>query len=372
MTDRKPLLGGRLSRSRLIGGMVVLALVLALVARCTRPADLALVEPVAREVVEVVVASGRLRAVRQSQVGAEAAGVVEQLDVREGDRVTRGQRLGSLRPGEVPARLSQSIASREAASRTLEAEQAAGRRATQELARLKELAARNLVSTAELERAESDLAVQQARTEAARARLREAAAEIERVRPEFGRREVRAPFDGVVVQRLVEPGTSVGSSTVWFVVAEMGVTELYVETDENNLGKLAVGQPAIAVAPAYPERPFPAKLTQIGPNVDTDRGVVGLRLAADALPDFALPNMTVDVNIEVRRTASGSALPTSAVGTGPDGSFVLRRGDDGRLVAQPVKLVGRNPEWAAVSGLPAGARVLRNVREGKAGERVRG
>lgn len=372
MTDRKPLAGGRLTRGRIIGGIVVLALVLGLAVRCTRPAELALVEPVAREVIEVVVASGRLRAVRQSQVGAEAAGIVEQLDVREGDRVTRGQRLGSLRPGEVPARLAQSIASREAASRTLEAEEAASKRAARELARLRELVARNLVSTAELERAESDVAVQQARTEAARARLGEAAAEIERVRPEFGRREVRAPFDGVVVQRLVEPGTSVGSSTVWFVVAEMGVTELYVETDENNVGKLVAGQPAIAVAPAYPDRPFAAKLTQIGPNVDTDRGVVGLRLVAAALPDFALPNMTVDVNIEVRRTASGSALPTSAVGTGPGGPFVLLRGDDGRLVAVPVKLVGRNPEWAAVAGLPAGARVLRNVREGKAGQRVRG
>jgi HlyD family secretion protein len=370
VTKNSSLLGGWLTRGRLVTALVIAAVIAIVSFRATRPAELALVEPVQREVVEVVVASGRLRAVRQSQVGAEAAGVVEQLEVREGDRVERGQRLGALRLGEVPARLAQSVASQEAASRTLESEEAALRRAEQELARSRELAARKLVAAVDLERAETDLEVQRGRTQASRARLREAAAEIERVRPEFGRREVRAPFDGVIVQRLVEPGTSVSSSTAWFVLAEMDAVELYVETDENNLGKLAVGQSAIAIAPAYPDKPFDARLIQIGPNVDTERGVVGLRLAAESVPAFTLPNMTVDVNVEVRRTPSSSALPASSVGAGAP-PFVLLRGADGRLVSTPVQVLGRNPEWVAVAGLPEGARVLRNVREGKAGQRVR-
>lgn len=367
------LLRGWWTRRRLVIALLIVAVTVVLYLRATRPAELALVEPVQREVVEVVVASGRLRAVRQSQVGAEAAGVVERLEVREGDRVKRGQLLGALRPGEVPARLAQSLASQEAAARTLQAEEAALRRAAQDFSRSQELAARQLISTAELERATSEVEVQRARADVARARVREAAAETGRVRPEFGRREVRAPFDGVIVQRLVEPGTSVGSSTVWFAVAEMDRVELYVETDENNLGKLAIGQSAIAVAPAYPDKPFNAKLIQIGPNVDTDRGVVGLRLTAESVPAFTLPNMTVDVNVEVRRTPSRSALPASSVGAGAGAApFVLLRGADGQLVSAPVQVLGRNPEWVAVSGLPEGARVLRNVREGKAGQRVRG
>lgn len=356
-------------RRRIVTGVIVVVVVALIVLR-GRPASLPIVEPQARDVVEVVVASGRLRAVRQSQVGAEAAGVVETLRVREGDKVKRAELLGALRQGEVPARFMQSQAAEEAASRTLEAEEAALQRATQDLARTRELASTRLISASDAERAESELRVQQARTAAARARLREARAEIERVRPEFGRREVRAPFDGVIVQRLVEPGTSVGSSTTWFTVAEMGSVELYVETDENNVGKLALQQPALAVAPAYPDRPFKARLTQIGPNVDTERGVVGLRLVAEEVPGFVLPNMTIDVNIEVKRTASSSALPSSAVGgTGTD-TFVWQI-IDGEAVRTPVKLIGRNPEWAAVSDLPAKAKVLRNVRDGEAGLKVR-
>lgn len=358
------------TRRRLVAGGIVALVAIVLVMR-SRPANLPLVEPVTRDVIEVVVASGRLRAVRQSLVGAEAAGVVDTLDAREGDKVRRGQLLGALRQGEVPARFAQVRAAEEAAAKTLEAEEAALQRATQDRTRTRELSERRLISAADAERADSDFRVQQAKTAAARARLREARAEIDRVRPEFGRREVRAPFDGVIVQRLVEPGTSVGSSTAWFTLAEMGRVELYVETDENNVGKLLVGQPAIAVAPAYPERPFAARLTQIGPNVDTERGVVGLRLLADQVPGFVLPNMTVDVNIEVKRTASGSAVPSSAVGTEGAQSFVWRV-VDGRAVRTVVQVIGRNPDWAALSGLPKGAKVLRNVREGKAGLKVEG
>lgn len=358
------------TRRRLITITVVVVLYLLLRLFLARPVDLPLVEPSSREIVEVVVASGRLRAVRESQLGAEAAGIVDELRVREGDRVQQGQLLGTLRAGEVPARFAQVRAGEEAARKTLEAEEAALKRAQQEARRAEELAKRQLLSTTDAERAATELQVQKARTDAARARLNESLAEIERVRPEFARREVRAPFDGVILRRLVEPGTSVTGNTAWFSVAEIGALELYVETDENNVGKLAVQQPAIAVAPAYPDRPFAATLQQIGPNVDTERGVVGLRLIAAEAPSFMLPNMTVDVSIEVKRTSSTAALPASAIGVAEGPPFVLLL-EDGKLARKPVEIIGRNPEWVAVSGVDPASKILRNVRQGKVGQRVR-
>jgi HlyD family secretion protein len=149
----------------------------------------------------------------------------------------------------------------------------------------------------------------------------------------------------------------------------MSDTEIFVETDENNLGRLRAGQPAIAVAPAYPDEPFAAKLTRVGPNVDSDRGVVALRLVAAQLPAFVLPNMTIDVNIEVRRLDDALALPATAVITqGPPAVMAVV---DGRVVRQPVTVLGRNPQWVAISGLAADARVLRDTSAAKEGQRVR-
>lgn len=334
-----------------------------------RPAELAVIKPVRQDVVEVVVASGTLRAVRQSMVGAESSGVVESLEAAEGDRVQQGQLLGRLRLGETDARLAGSLAALQAAETTLRGEELQLDQASRELRRARDLAARKLVPVAELDNAESAFSVQQANTEAARARLAEARAQVDQIRPEFGKREVRAPFNGVVIERMVEPGTPVSSATSWFTIAEMSTTEIYVETDENNLGKLKVGQPAIAVAPAYPDQPFPASLVRVGPNVDSERGVVGLRLTTDQLPAFALPNMTVDVNIEVKRSANALALPSSAVSLrGQPGVMVV---SDGRLKRQRVEILGKNPEWVAVAGIDPDTTVLRELRGAREGQRIR-
>ena len=358
------------TRKRIATGGLAALLLAGIVFWQTRPDPAEVVTPIRRDVVEVVVASGKIRAVRQSVIGAESAGVVESLDAAEGDSVKAGQLLGRLRLGETDARLAQTLASLRAAETTLRGEESLLDSAQRELRRARELAERKLVPTAELEDAEAAERLQRAKTDSARARLEEAQAEVAKVRPEFGKREVRAPFDGVVIERLVEPGTAVTSSTGWFSIAEMSTTEIYVETDENNLGRLKVGQPARAVAPAYPDTPFNARLTQVGPNVDSERGVVGLRLIAEDLPAFILPNMTIDVNIEVKRTDNATALPASAISLqGPP--HVLAVAGGGRLEMRPVTILGRNPEWVAVQGIDEQQQVLREVRSAAAGDRIR-
>jgi HlyD family secretion protein len=359
----------RTTQRRLAWGAAAAVAIAGVYLFLNRPREVAVAQPVTRDVVEVVVASGKLRAVRQSQVGAEIAGVVDTLTVREGDTVKQGQVLGRLRLGETDARLAGSQAALRAAETNLQGEESQLANARQETRRLRELAARNLIPTKDLTDAEAAESFQASKTESARARLAEARALLQQVLPEFGKREVRAPFDGVVIQRLVEPGQAVTTSTGWLEVAEMSLTEIYLETDENNIGKLRVGQPAIAVAPAFPDQPFAARLTQVGPNVDSDRGVVGLRLVAEELPPFILPNMTVDVNIEVKRTAAGTALPASAVAV--QGRPSVMAVVDGRTVRQPVKIVGRNPEWVAVEGLATDVTVLREIAGAREGQRVR-
>ncbi len=356
-------------KKRVILAAVVIVAVAAVTLVALRPEQALVITPVRRDVVEVVVASGKLRAVRESMVGAEASGVVESLAVSEGDSVKAGDLLGRLRLGETDARLAGALASLRAAETTLRGEQSQLESDVRELRRARELAARKLVPVAELDAAEAAERVQRAKTDAARARLEEARAEVDKIRPEFGKREVRAPFDGVVIERMVEPGTSVSAATGWFTVAEMAATEIYVETDENNLGRLQVGQPATAVAPAYPDEPFPARLVQVGPNVDSERGVVGLRLTTEKPPDFVLPNMTIDVNIEVQRNENALALPASAVSLrgAPSVLAVVA----GRLERRAIGILGRNPEWIAVTAIEPDTLVLRDVRGARAGQRVR-
>ncbi len=349
----------------------IVALVLVLSWFRGRPKEVMVTTPQTRDVVELVVASGTVNSIRRTAVGSESAGTVATLDVDEGDRVTVGQLLGQLTAGETDARLAQTQAALHAADKNLTAEQATSSKIQQEIDRLRPLARSGQVSKAELDRQIADSEIQSARVAAARAGLQQARAEVNRVAPEFERREVRAPFDGLVTRRMVDPGTPVSAAQTWFEISELGDSEIEVETDENNLGKLRAGQTVIAVSPAYPETPLRGTVRQVGPFVDSERGVVLVKITPGKLPDFVLPNMTVDVSIEVRRAEGGLALPVSAVSLQARPPHVMAVADDGTVSRMPVTVEGRNPDWVAVSGIPESQRVLMEVSGARPGIEIR-
>ena len=334
------------------------------------PAQLPVVTARTREVVEVVVVSGQLRAVREARLGVELGGTVENVAVREGDRVKTGAVLLRLHLLDFEQQLAQAEARRLSAEKELALADADRLLAERDAARLGQLFAQKVIAQDEQDRTTAARLRAVAAVEAARAHLQDTTVQIDYIRRQADKREVRAPFDGQVVRRLVEPGQSVtpGEALLW--VAETAQQEIYVETDENNLAKLRTGQRAIVAAPAFRERPFDATLTLIGPRVDWDRGLIGLRLTPRNLPDYVLPNMTVDVSIEANRWGGALALPAAAVLRDRSGAAVLMVDGD-RLTRRTVKVLGENPQWIALDGLPAGARVAANAATAQEGRRYR-
>lgn len=326
-------------------------------------------EPQVREVVQLVIATGRLRAVRESPVGAELSGVVDAVKAYEGDTVKAGDVLAVLNEAEQQARVDQARQSLAVAEANLAREQVRLRDAQTTAERTLQLFRRGNTSEAQrdqtrfaAEAAQAAVALAVSQREQARAALVQTEANLSKLR-------VTAPLDGIVITRNVEPGQSVTSNTVLFRIAEMTNPEIYVETDENNLGRLAVGQKAFGIAPAFPQAPIEATVSQVGPNIDRDRGVVGIRLKPNALPAWALPNMTLDVNIQVAKYDDKPSVPASALITRGSENFILRY-ENGRAVETPVTVLGRNPQWVALAELPAGARVIQDAAKVANGDRV--
>jgi HlyD family secretion protein len=319
-----------------------------------------LVSPETREVIDLVVVSGRLRAVREAAVGGEVGGTVEEALVREGDRVTAGQPLARIGMLDYDSQQQQAQAARDTSAADVEVAVLAAAQARRDLARAEELARGGVTTAAELEATRNLAARLGAAETAARARLAENDAALRVLERQLARRIVRAPFAGIVTRRSVEPGQSIVPGSVLYLVAEMSAIEIYAETDENNVQRLRVGQTATVIAPAFRTEPFPAKLDQIGPRVDWDRGVIGLRLTPEAAPAFLLPNLTVDVNIEVGRYPRALTVPAAAVLRARDGSFVMLAEED-RFTRRAVKVIGENPSFIAIEGLTAGDRVAREA-----------
>lgn len=316
--------------------------------------------PVVRaDVVQTVVTSGRVMPPTETAIGVRVSGIVRDVLVDDGYEVEAGQILLVLDDEEARARLAEAEAAAAQASarvqaaetqslsiarEQLEQTRVAAAQADRELERAEYLFGLGGIPRAQLEAAqrERDLASSRvteasARLESARdseaalarAQLEQAQAAVEAARSVLAETVVRAPADGVVVDRLVDPGAAVQAGETLIELITTGATQLVVEPDEANLALLEVGQPAIASAEAFPERTFRARVAWIAPTVDPDRGTIEARLDVPDPPPYLRLDMTVSVEILTGRAEDALVVPRAAVRDAASGSpwvLVLQNG----------------------------------------------
>ncbi len=196
---------------------------------------------------------------------------------------------------------------------------------------------------------------------AARAKVSEAQAELRRATDVRLKTDLRAPFDGIVAGVPVEEGQSISPGQALVVLHEMVRPVIKVETGEENLRVLSVGQTATVSSDAYPGRTFSAALVDLGSSVDPSRGTIEVKLRPLAPVSWLRPDMTVDVNIITKRGARRMVVPTGAVTKvgGRSSVLVLR---NGKAVPVPVTTGGAGPTGVAVSGdLRDGELVVRDA-----------
>jgi RND family efflux transporter MFP subunit len=159
-------------------------------------ADLAVATAQAQTIQQERVFDAVIEAVHQSTVSAQIVGRVVEINYDVDDFVPKGSVILRFRDSEQRARLEQAQAS-------LQETQARLKEAQDEYSRVKDIYAKKLVAKAELDKAEAGLKAARARVEAAAARLAEGQEQLDHT-------VIKAPFAGVVTQRHVELGETVG------------------------------------------------------------------------------------------------------------------------------------------------------------------
>ena len=399
----------RAKRRRWLRWGVTLALLGALALWMTRPQwhGVPVTVVVARSgaVAQTVVSSGRVLAPAELRLGSVIVGTAVAVAVREGDRVVPGQVLVALADAEARAAVARAEAAAAgvaAQRRALEAKLAPTARealrqaranldqAEREAARDRELVAKGARTLAEGERTATTLAVAQSQLRQAQLDARatapdgadvaaldaseaEARAAVDAARARLDQTRVVAPAAGVVLTRTVEPGDVVQPGAPLLVVAADGPQRLVIEPDEKNLSVLALGQPALVSADAYPDHRFAARVGWIAPAVDRRRGTIEVRLDVPTAEPLLKPDMTVSVEIEVAHADDALTLPRSAVrDLASDTPWVLVV-DGSRAARRELALGLRGDQIVEVrSGLATGDRVIPPANGGPAaGAKVR-
>lgn len=237
--------------------------------------------------VEAVYATGTVEPVQLARIGPALRARAIAVLVDEGDRVVAGQPLARLEDRTSRAQLAEV--------------EARATLAQEDLARTRQLVAREIAPRAQLDRAESEARATRAIADAATRRIDDYV--------------MRAPAAGVVLRRDIEPGQISDPMDASFWIGEPRPLRVSAEVDEEDIARIREGQSVVLRADAFPGQVLTATVGQITPKGDTLRKAYRVRLA---LPDATplLVGMTVEANIILRRDPDALLVPPAAIRDG--------------------------------------------------------
>lgn len=272
---------------------------------------------------ETVTATGKFKGLDSVDVGAQISGRVARVLVDFNDQVKAGQTLAEIDPAQLMSRVEQSRAQVSAADASVRLAKATLAQSKAALARAKEMAEKGLVSSKELEAAQADAERAEASVTSSQSQATLSRASLKDAETSLSWTTIKAPIDGVVLARLVEPGQTVAASLqspVLFTLAR-GLTQLtlYVDVDEADIGKLREGQSASFTVGAWPSRRFDSKVVSVhnlptaGQTVVTYQAV----LSVDNADLLLRPGMTATASIVISDRPEVLTVPDAALRYAP-------------------------------------------------------
>ena len=298
-------------------------------------------EVVLRPMAGSMTASGLLVPREEIAVGAEIAGYrVAAVLVEEGAMVKKGQLLARLDPGLLQARISQGKAG------VVQA-QAKARQAKKEAARVKGLDGTGILSDEQIDS-------RRAQAAGANAAVQVAQAQLDDLRAQQQRMEIRAPVAGRVLERSVRPGDIAAMSQPMFRIARDGLIELDAEVPEAALAAINPGDAAEVTLSSGAQ--LTGSTRRISPRVDPQTKLGRVRVA---LPlDTALRAGGFASVVFSRDVQPVPAVPEKAVQFEASGPLLIVIDADNRARRVPIRTGVRDDGFVKLEqGPPVGTRV---------------
>ncbi len=306
-------------------------------------------------ITEIVTASGKVYPEVEVKISPDISGEIMQLEVMEGDSVTKGQLLAMIyadiyatQRDQAAALVTQQQAQVENAQASLGSFKARLDQAERQYNRQKQLFQEKVISKLEYEQAENAFLTSRADYNAAqqsiksgRAAVASAQANLQRADKDLGRTSVYAPMSGIVSLLNVKKGervvgNSMMAGTEMMRIADMRVIEVRVDVGENDVPKVSLGDTALVEVDAYSKRKFKGVVTQISSTSRGTGGVVStssndvtnyevrIRLIPESYQDLIgtgkgnfpfRPGMSANADIQTNTHQNVLSVPINAVTT---------------------------------------------------------
>ncbi|HPF78487.1 MAG TPA: efflux RND transporter periplasmic adaptor subunit [Alphaproteobacteria bacterium] len=272
--------------------------------------------------------TGRTQASRQVNLKAETEGAIASILVDKGDVVKEGQILAKL-------------ALRDRAAQVLDAEQLLNQRQIQYNA-AKELTEKGFNSRVRLAEARAQL-------EAARAQLKQAKVELANI-------NIKAPFDAVINDQMVEIGDYVSKGNDVFELVDLDPIEITGYLTEKQIGNVSEGIQAVAELLKGEE--VTGEITFIAAAADPQTRTFKMEMTLPNPEHSIKEGLTAKIKVPIREDVAYKVSP-SILSLADDGTVGVKIVNDNNQVEfKPVRLLKDTPEYLWIGGLPDHVRII--------------
>ncbi len=287
----------------------------------------------------VLDATGYVVARRMATVSSKVTGKVMEIYVEEGMTVEKDQVVARLDDINTIKSLELYRAQLQASKTLVVEAQARLTEAKLNLDRNTELARKQLVSAAALDRARADFESISAQLQSRRADVQVAEKRVALEQQYLDDMQLRAPFAGVVISKDSQPGEMISpmsagggfTRTGICTLVDMASLEIEVDVNESYIQRVRVDQFVQAVLEAYPDWKIPAKVIAIIPAADRQKATVKVRIGFQVTDPRILPEMGVKVSFmnaepqaeEQPKKPLGIRVPTTAVQSEGEDKYVF-------------------------------------------------
>jgi HlyD family secretion protein len=254
----------------------------------------------------IVMANGVVKSIDRIEIKSKASGEIVELPVEEGDFINQGDLIARLDQKDERAEVAQAQADFDIAKAEL-------KQAQNTFERRNKLFQDDLISEEEQGQITLDLAV-------AKGKVIQTSTTLERAEERLSEAVVRAPIDGVILQKYVEEGqiiasgvSNVSGGTPIVDIADM--SSVYIETgiDEIDIGKVQIGNSATVIADAYPELEFNGKIVRIAPEARVEQNVTLFDLVVEVKNNDGKLRSGMNTRVEIEIVKKENVLLAPAI-----------------------------------------------------------
>jgi HlyD family secretion protein len=246
-------------------------------------------------------------------VAPRTAGRLEEIYVRLGDRVNRGQRIAKIEDYEIVEQVKQAEAAQEVSLATIRQREADLKLAETNVERSRSLYDKKLLPKQTLDDNEARYLASVAQVDLARAQTTQSKARLDELRINLANTVITSPVTGFVARRAVDPGAFVSQNVPVADVVDITLVRLVANVVEKDLKQLESGNAANVQVDAFPGETFAGRIARVSPVLDPATRTAPIEIEIPN-PTFRLkPGMYARVGITTQTKKNALVLPANAV-----------------------------------------------------------